>query len=154
MSKSNIEIVRELLAGATKADVVHRLVADEAVYVSLTFNNPELQKLMPWAGTHADGRAAILKTFQDVNTFWTIEDFDIRQIFGEGENVAVFGSFTVHSVKLDKTFVSPFAVYARVKDGHVTHMQYLEDTFGTGSTFRSGGVWKFQSNPAAGEFEV
>ncbi len=154
MNKTNIEIVRELLEGATKPEVVNRLVAPDAVYVSLTYDNPELKKLMPWAGTHEDGRAAILKTFQDVNAFWKIEEFDIRDIFGSEENVAVFGSFTVHSVKLGKTFVSPFAVFAKLKDGSVTYMQYMEDTFGTGSTFRSGGSWKFQSNPDGGEVEV
>lgn len=154
MPRSNIEIVRELLAGATNPEVVDRLVASKAVYVSLTFDNPELKKLMPWAGTHVDGRAAILKTFQDVNTFWTIEEFDIRHIFGESDDVAVFGSFTVHSVRLDKTFVSPFAVHVQLTDGLVTYMQYMEDTFGTGSTFRSGGAWEFQSNPEGGEVKV
>jgi hypothetical protein len=59
---------------------------------------------MPWAGTHQDARAAVL------NPFWTIEEFDIRNIFGERENVAVFGSFTVRSVKLDKMFTSPFSI--------------------------------------------
>lgn len=154
MSKTNVEIVRELLEGATEREVVDRLVAPDAVYVSLTFDNPELKKLMPWAGTHKNGRAAILKTFQDVNAFWTIEEFKIQQIFGESENVAVFGTFTVHSVKLDKIFASPFAVLATVKDGLVTYMQYMEDTFGTGSTFRSSGSWKFQSDPEGGEVEV
>jgi uncharacterized protein len=98
---------------------------------------------MPWAGTHKDGLAGILKTFQDLITFWTVETFDIQHIFGEGENVADFGSFTVHSVKLDKTFVSPFSVLAKVKNGLVTYMQYMEDTFGTGSTFRLGGISTF-----------
>jgi len=154
MKNTNIEIVQELLEGATKPEVVNRLVSPDAVYMSLTYDNPELKKLMPWAGTHENGREGILKTFQVLNTFWTIEEFDIQDIFGSGENVAVFGSFTVHSVKLDKTFVSPFSVFAKLKDGLVTYMQYMEDTFGTGSTFRSGGTWKFQSDPDGGEVEV
>jgi hypothetical protein len=154
MRATNVEIVRELLMGATKLEVVNRLVDPDAVYVSLTWDNPELKRLMPWAGTHKDGRSAILKTFQDVNTFWNVEDFDIRDIFGEGDNVAVFGSFTLHSVKLDKTFTSPFSIHAKLKNGRITYMQYMEDTFGTGSTFRSGGSWKFQSNPKGGEIEV
>ncbi|MBW4592524.1 MAG: nuclear transport factor 2 family protein [Brasilonema angustatum HA4187-MV1] len=154
MSSTPVEIVQELLKDPTNPEVVNRLVSPDAIYVSLSYDNPDLKKLMPWAGTHKDGQAAILKTFQDVNTFWTIEEFDIQQIFGEGENVAVFGSFTVHSVKLDKTFISPFSVLAKVKNGLVTYMQYMEDTFGTGSTFRSSGTWKFQSNPAGGEIEV
>lgn len=154
MVTSNIGIVRELLAGATNAEVVNRLVSANAIYVSLTYENPELRRLMPWAGTHREGRAAILKTFQDVNTFWTITDFKIRHIFGENDNVAAFGSFTVHSVLLGKTFISPFAVHVQLKGGLVTYMQYMEDTFGTGSTFRSAGAWKFRSNPQGGEVEV
>jgi uncharacterized protein len=154
-SKTNVEIIRELLASATDPEVVNRLVAPDATYLSLTFDNPDLKKIMPWAGTHQGaGPAAVLETFQVLNTFWTIESFDIRDIFESGENVAVFGSFTVHSVILDKTFVSPFSVHARVKEGLVTYMQYMEDTFGTGATFRSGGTWKFHSNPKGGEIEI
>jgi hypothetical protein len=33
-------------------------------------------------------------------------------------------------------------------------MQYMEDTFGTGSTFRTGGAWTFQTNPNAGEVKI
>lgn len=154
MPKTNQEIVRELLADPTNPEVVNRLVSPDAVYVSLCYDDPELHKLMPWAGTHQDGQAAILKTFQDVHTFWTIEAFDIQQLFGEGEHVAVFGSFTPRSTKLDKAVTSPFAVLARVRDGRITYMQYMEDTFATSSTFRSGGTWRFQSDPEGGEVEV
>ena len=155
MPKTNIEIVQELLQGATTPDVVNALVADDATYVSLTFHNPDLTKIMPWAGTHkADGRASILKTFVDVNTFWTVVDFVPQQILGDGENVAVFGSFTLRSETLGKQFTSPFAVLATVKNGQVTHMMYMEDTFGTGSTFRSGGEARYQSNPAGGEVVI
>jgi ketosteroid isomerase-like protein len=155
MSKTPVEIVMELLGGAVKPEIVDALVAADATYVSLTYENAELKRLMPWAGTHkGDGAKAILKTFQDVNTFWTIEAFEPQKILNDGENVAVFGSFTLRSVKLNKLFTSPFSVLATVKDGKVTYMQYMEDTFGTGSTFRSGGKWLFQSDPAGGEVEV
>ncbi|MEH2011674.1 nuclear transport factor 2 family protein [Nostoc sp.] len=154
MSSTPVEIVQALLKDPTNPEVVNRLVAPDAIYVSLSYDNPDLKKLMPWAGTHKDGPASVLKVFQELNTFWNIEAFDIQQIFGEGENVAVFGSFTVHSVKRDKTFISPFSVLAKVKNGLVTYMQYMEDTFGTGSTFRSGGTWTFQSNPDGSEVSV
>jgi hypothetical protein len=154
MFKSNVEIVQELLKGATKPEVVNALVAEDAVYVSLNYDNPDLKRVMPWAGTHKDGRAAILKTFADVNRYWTVVEFDIRQSFGVEENVAVFGSFTLKSVKLGKQITSPFSILAKVNDAKVTYMQYMEDTFATGSTFRSGGTWKFQSDPEGGEVEV
>ena len=154
MSVSEEEIVRELLAGATEREVVYRLMAPKSVYVSLTFDNPELKKVMPWAGVHDDGREGTLSTFQTLNTFWSIDDFVITDIFSSGENVAVFGTFTVHSRRLDKVFVSPFSVHAKVKDGVVVYMQYMEDTFGTGSTFRSRGTWTFSGDPTGVEVEV
>jgi uncharacterized protein len=155
MSKTNIEIVQELLRGATDPEVVYALVAPDATYVSLTYNNPELKTIMPWAGTHqAEGPAAVLKTFVDVNTYWTVVDFEPQRILGDGENVAVFGSFTLRSKKLGKQFTSPFSVLATVKDGKVTFMQYMEDTFGTGSTFRSGGAWTFQSDSDNAEVKI
>jgi ketosteroid isomerase-like protein len=152
--KTNVEIVQELLKGVTQSDVVNALVADDAVYLSLTYDNPDLKKIMPWAGMHKYGKAAILKTFTDVNRYWTVVDFDIQQIFGQGDYVAVFGSFTLLSTKLKKQFTSPFSILATVRDGKVSYMQYMEDTLGTGSTFRSGGKWICQSDPAGGEVEV
>ena len=154
MSQSNIAIVNELLAGATDPAVVGRLVADHASYISLTFDNPHLTSVMPWAGTHQDGKAAILKTFIDVNRFWSVEAFVPQYTFGDGEMVAVFGTFTLRSTKLGKRFESPFAVLAQVQGGKVVHMRYMEDTFGTGETFRSGGEWRFESDPDGGEVVV
>jgi uncharacterized protein len=154
MAVADEEIVKQLLAGATDDKVVSRLMAADSVYMSLTFDNPELRRLMPWAGVHKDGREGLLYTFRTLNTFWRIDDFTIHEIFSSGENVALFGSFTVHSVRLDKTFTSPFSVHAKVRVGQVIYMQYMEDTFGTGSTFRSGGVWRFAGDPSGAEVSV
>jgi hypothetical protein len=41
-----------------------------------------------------------------------------------------------------------------VRDGKITYMQFMEDTFCTASSFRSGGTWKFQSDPHGGEVEI
>ena len=154
MAVANEEIVRELLAGATDETIVGRLMAADSVYMSLTFDNSELRKVMPWAGVHKDGREGLLYTFRTLNTFWRIDDFAIQHIFSSGEDIAVFGTFTVHSLRLDKTFTSPFSVHAKVRGGQVTYMQYMEDTFGTGSTFRSGGVWTFAGDPTGTEVSV
>jgi ketosteroid isomerase-like protein len=154
VSESNEEIVKELLAGATDKAVVDRLMAEKSVYMSLTFDNPELKRLMPWAGIHRNGREGLLYTFQTLNRFWHIDDFTIQNIFSSGEDVAVFGRFTVHSVRLDKVFESPFSVHAKVRGGQVIYMQYMEDTFGTGATFRSSGVWTFVGDPSGAEVKV
>ena len=147
------DIVRTLLNDPTNPEVVHRLVAPEATYVSLNFDNPELRRIMPWAGTRT-GPEAVLDTYTRVNRFWRSEAFDIGELFSEGENVAVFGRFTYRSVVLEKAVTSPFAILAKVKDGRITFMQFMEDTFGTAATFRSGGVATFRSDPDGGEVSL
>ena len=66
----------------------------------------------------------------------------------------MFGRFTYRSVTLGKAVTSPFAILAKVKDGQITFMQFMEDTFGTAATFRSGGVVTYRSDPDGGEMEL
>ena len=153
MPQTPVEIVRALLQGSKDPAVVHALVASDATYVSLNYENAELKKIMPWAGT-AKGPEAVLSTYTTVAERWESQAFDIETIFGAEENVAVFGRFTYESRTLGKAITSPFSIFAKVENGQVTYVQLMEDTFGTASTFRSGGNWKFQSDPAGEEVEV
>jgi len=147
------EIVQALLEGIHDSNVVKELCTPDVMYVSLNYSNPDLRKVMPWCGM-AQGVDAISKTFHDVAEFWTVDSFTPEDIFGEGDKVAVFGRFTYTSTKLQKTVTTPFAILFRFTGGKVNYMQFMEDTFCTASSFRSGGKWKFQSDPNGGEVEV
>ena len=149
-------VVRKLLANTSNPKVVTELVARDATYVSLSYANPPLTKIMPWAGTHTkEGPDAIIQTFADVAKSWKNEAFEIQALFGEGENVAAFGSFTYRSIVLDKVFTSPFAIWCAVKDGLITYMQFMEDTLGTASTFRKNSEeGTYISVPKRGEVHV
>lgn len=140
------DVVRQLLADPTNPDVVNALVAPDATYVSLNDDNAELKRVMPWAGT-AKGPQAILDTYARVGRYWKNEGFEIEDVLESGGTVAVFGHFTYRSVTLGKAVTSPFAIRARVAGGRVVHMQFMEDTFATAATFRSGGTWTFHSDP-------
>jgi uncharacterized protein len=153
MSRDPKETVQALLQGVQNPDLVKALCAPDVTYVSLNYSNPDLHKIMPWCGT-SRGHDAIVKTFHDVGEFWLIDSFTPEEIFGEAGNVAVFGRFTYTSTKLRKTVTSPFAILFKVVHGKITYMQFMEDTFCTASSFRSGGIWKFQSDPNAGEIEI
>ncbi len=150
MTQAPKDVVRAILQNPTDLDSVRELVAPDATYVSLNFDNPELKHLMPWAGTQ-HGPEAIVSTYSNVGRHWKNEGFDITDIFGEGENVAVFGRFSYRSVTLGKAITSPFAILAKVSHGKLTYMQFMEDTFGTASTFRSGGSATFHADPAGRE---
>ncbi len=153
MPRSNVDIVKAILDNPTDLDSVKALVAPDATYVSLNYDNPELQRLMPWAGTQI-GPEAIVSTYERVGRYWKNEGFEIGDIFESGENVAVFGRFTYRSTTVGRSVTSPFAILAKVRDGKVAYMQFMEDTFATASTFRVGGTASYRADPEGGEVEA
>jgi uncharacterized protein len=155
MTDGPVEVVQQVLANLTKADVLNDLIADDATYISLNYEDKDLKKILPWAGT-SKGPSAFIDTFpKGVLKYWVVESFDVKEIFGTGENVAVFGSFTLKSNTLGKVVTSPFGILAKVRDGKVVYWQFLEDSYGTASTFKAGGSWKVRNDPdAPNEIEV
>jgi len=147
------ETVQALLNDIRNPKTVREFCVQDVTYVSLNYSNPDLQKIMPWCET-GKGIDAISRTFHDVSEYWSIDSFIPQAIFGEDENVAVFGRFTYTSTKLGKTVTTPFAIFCKVYDGKVAYMQFMEDTFATAASFRSSGYWKFQSDPHGGEVEI
>jgi hypothetical protein len=81
VAEAAVEVVRPLLGDLTNPDLVRELVAEDCVYVSLNFADPDLKRIMPWCGT-GRGSLALLQTFTDLSRFWTIDNFEILDIFG------------------------------------------------------------------------
>ncbi len=153
MTVSPIDVVLAILDNPTDLESVKTLVAPDATYVSLNFDNPELKKIMPWAGTQR-GPEAIVSTYARVGKYWKNEGFEIGDIFAADEKVAVFGRFTYRSSTLGKAVTSPFSIFAKVTDGKVTYMQFMEDTFGTAATFRSAGSVTYRPDPDGSEVQI
>lgn len=146
MSRSPVDVIKAILDNPKDLENVSALTAPDVTYVSLNYENNDLHKIMPWAGT-SHGPESIVQTFVNVGRYWNIKDFQVEAMFGEGENVAVFGRFTYESTVLLKTVTSPFAVYAKVVDGRCTYMQFMEDTLATSDSFRKSGQSTYTSNP-------
>ena len=157
MTSTPIEIVQQFLASTSSDEDIerasHELVAPDAKYVSLNFENPDLKRVAPWAGTSC-GPEAFIGAFGGVLHHWTNEDFGVDEIFGDGERVAAFGHFTYRSISLGHATTSPFAIFARVQDGKICEWLFMEDTFATARTFRSGGTWTIQTQSGQPPIEV
>ena len=155
-SAASLAVVMDFLSN-TAPDKVEaaaaRLVAPDAVYVSLNFDNPELKKIEPWTGT-AKGPSAYSSTFLRVAEYWTIEDFTISDKLAVGEDVAIFGKFTYRSVAVGNVFTSPFSIHAKVRGGKMVYFQFMEDTYASASSFRQSGSWTVKTTKAAPAFEV
>ena len=155
-TRDPVDVVKAFLSNSGKEDVANaasRLVKEDATYVSLNFENPELRQIEPWAGTRV-GRQIYVDTFSHVGTYWRIDDFQINEIFGAGDKVAVFGRFTYTSVAVGNTFTSPFSVLAKVEEGQIVYFQFMEDTYASAKSFRVSGQWTIQSTVDSELFQV
>ena len=153
MAGSLTQMIEDLLAHPTDADVVNSLCDPEITYVSLNFDNPELKRIMPWAGT-AHGPQAVIDTYSRVGKYWKNHGLAITDRLEFADSAAVFGTFTYESNTQNRTVTSPFCIFIRVRDGRIVYMQFMEDTFGTASTFKKSGAWQMQSDPEGTPIEV
>jgi ketosteroid isomerase-like protein len=153
MSASPIDVVGQWMQNLLDPEVINRVVAPDATYVSLNTEDAELSKIMPWAGT-SHGPQAFIGHLTMMFTRWENQAFNVTTMFASGENVAVFGDFRYKSHSLGKVVSSPFSILVKVVDGMVTYVQYLEDSYATAASFRQDGSWTVQTEPAAQPFRV
>ena len=154
MTQTPTEVVTQFLANTTNPMIVKSLVADDATYVSLNYDNPDLKKIMPWAGT-GKGPQAFIDTFTRVSQFWQILAFSPEELFGAGENVTVFVANSLPDrTRRQRPVESPFSILSRVHDGKIVYFQFMEDTFATAASFKSGGSSIFHSDPNGKEIEI
>jgi hypothetical protein len=53
-----------------------------------------------------------------------------------------------------KEITSPFGLLARFEGGKVAYIQFLEDSYGTAGSFKTGGATRFHSDPSGKEVEI
>ena len=138
MSNNLTAVLQELLQNTTNLEVLQRLMTPDVTYVSLNFDNPELKKVEPWTGTHK-GPQALSDVFAAIRRFWTTLDFKVTDTIEQGSRVAFFGSFTYKSNVTGREITSPFSLLARFEGEKVAYLQFLEDSYGTAGSFKTGG---------------
>jgi hypothetical protein len=153
MSTNLTAVLQEILQNTTNPKVLGQLMTPDALYVSLNFDNPELKRIMPWAGTHK-GPQSLLEVFAGIQSFWKTLDFKVTDAIEQGGRVALFGSFTYKSNATAKEITSPFGLLARFEGDKVAYLQFLEDSYGTAGSFKTGGTTRFHSDPSGKEVEA
>lgn len=153
MSTSRVAVVQELLQNTSNLEALKRLMTPDATYVSLNFENPELKKIMPWAGTHK-GPQEIPIVFAAIGKYWKTLDFQVADAIEQGDRAAFFGSFTYKSNVTGKEIKSPFALLGRFEGDKISYVQFLEDSYGTAGSFKTGGTVRFHSDPSGKEVEI
>jgi ketosteroid isomerase-like protein len=153
MSTNLSAALQQLLQNTSNLEVLQQLMTPDATYVSLNFDNPELKKVMPWTGTHK-GAQALSDVFTAIQRFWKTLDFKVTDTIEQGSRVALFGSFTYKSNVTGREITSPFSLLARFEGDKAAYVQFLEDSYGTAGSFKTGGTTRFHSDPSGKEVEV
>jgi uncharacterized protein len=153
MSANLTAVLQQLLQNTTNLKVLRELMTSDVTYVSLNFDNPELKKIEPWAGTHK-GPQELADVFGAIQRCWKTLDFKVTDTIEQGSRVSLFGSFTYKSNVTGKEITSPFALLARFEGDKVSYLQFLEDSYGTAGSFKTGGATRFHSDPSGKEVEV
>ncbi|HXA05486.1 MAG TPA: nuclear transport factor 2 family protein [Bryobacteraceae bacterium] len=153
MSANLTAVLQEVLRNTTNLKVLKQLMTPEVTYVSLNFDDPELKKIMPWTGTHK-GAQELSDVFAAIQRFWKTLDFKVSDTIEQGGRVAMFGSFTYKSNVTGREITSPFSLFARFEGEKVAYVQFLEDSYGTAGSFKTGGATRFHSDPSGKEVEV
>jgi uncharacterized protein len=151
--KTPLELMQTLLSNPTNIEHVRNLTTEDVIYVSLNFDNAELHKVLPWAGTNR-GPQSIVDVFNGIGRVWETKAFEVRDVIANEQSVAMFGSFTYRTRVLGKEITSPFALLARVTNDRISYLQFLEDTFGTAASFRAAGTWHFRGVATGGDVSV
>jgi len=153
MSNNLTAVLQALLQNTSNVTVLGQRMTPDATYVSLNFDNPELKKIMPWTGTH-QGPQALPDVFAAMQRFWKTLDFKVTDTLEQGNRVALFGTFTYKSIATGTEITSPFGVLARFEGEKIAYIQFLEDSYGTAGSFKTGGATRFHSDPSGKEVEA
>jgi len=133
MTHSPAQLIQTLLAKPLELQNVKSVTAPDVTYVSLSEHNAELQRYLPWTGTNK-GPESIVKAFEGIGRMWETKAFEVRDVIEQGDKVALFGSFTYRGRESGREITSLFSLFAKVRDGKLVYIQFLEDTFGTSRT--------------------
>lgn len=77
--KTPLELVQALLSNPTNIELVRSVTTDDVIYVPLNFDNIELHKVLPWAGTNR-GPQSIVDVFNGVARVWETKAFEVREV--------------------------------------------------------------------------
>ncbi|HEB3530108.1 TPA: nuclear transport factor 2 family protein [Burkholderia cenocepacia] len=152
-SDSPLALLQAVLRNPTDLKHVRQYTTDDFIYVSLNYSHPELKKIMPWAGTTA-GTEGLVQTFKDVSAYWSTVAFELQDTFENADGAAAFGYFTYRSNVLGKSVTSPLSILARAKNGKLSFVQFMEDTFATVRSFRESGTYRIAANPDGSKVDV
>ncbi|HEX4447802.1 MAG TPA: hypothetical protein VH044_13730 [Polyangiaceae bacterium] len=78
MTTSAAQVLQALLANPRDLANVKGVTSPDVTYVSLSENNLELKRYLPWTGTNR-GPESIVRAFEGIGGAWETKAFEVRR---------------------------------------------------------------------------
>jgi ketosteroid isomerase-like protein len=118
----------ELFSAGKIEEALERFVAADAV-----LENP-LPEPIPFGGRF-EGRHGFAAYLQAIFSGIEMEQFEVDEIFAEGERVVVLGRETSRVRSTDKRYTMSWVHVLTVRNGRVQHLREYNDTAAMAATF-------------------
>jgi len=105
----------------------------------------ELHTALPWLGSYR-GLDQVRTFLAHMHSNLDVTGFGPREIVGDHERAAVFGSFRLRPRPAGRETRIAFSLLLEGRGGKIARYQFLENTFDVAVAFRSGGSWSFQTD--------
>ena len=146
--KTNKDIVADFFTAFRRWDpeTVESFFTDDIIYtvVGDPDGDPPLdsesKQAIPWIGRY-QGKAGVRKFIAHLQRNIEVIGFGPQEVIGDGDVIAVFGSFSYRAVSTARRFDSDYAIRIRLKDGKISEYSFYENTYAVATAFRKEGSW-------------
>ena len=146
--KTNNEIVADFFAafGRRDLDTVESFFTDDIIYtvVGDPDGDPPLdsesKQAIPWIGRY-HGKTGVREFIAHLQLNIEVIGFGPQEVIGDGDVIAVFGSFSYRAVSTGRRFDSDYVIRIRLKDGKFSEYSFYENTYAVAAAFRKEGSW-------------
>ena len=100
---------------------------------------------LPWLGLYR-GKEALKGFLEHMHGNLDVTAFGPREVISQGDKVAAFGWFRLHSHTTGRTADIAYSIFFELQNGLIIKYHFLENTFDVAFAFRTGGAWLIETD--------
>lgn len=135
----------DAVGGFFTEDVVYTVIGDPDGDVPL---DPESTIAIPWLGRY-HGPAGAREFIAHLQANIDVIGFGPQTVVAEGDQVAVFGTFSYRAQSTGRQFDSNYAIRMKMRGEKICEYFFHENTYAVAAAFRTGGSWTMNADSRA-----
>ncbi|MEM8983020.1 MAG: nuclear transport factor 2 family protein [Pseudomonadota bacterium] len=154
--KTGVKVMGGFLSAFERRDLgaAMDMLTEDVVYIVIgdpggeTPIDRETCEAIPWIGRY-DGRKAVRRFVSILQANIDIISIAVSKVIENGEDIAVFGTFSYIAKSTGKRFDSDYAIRARIRGHGIAEYTFYENTYAVAAAFRTEGSWTVEHDVGA-----